>query len=114
MLENLSKNFIDVEEYPGLGEIEKRCVNMIGSLFHAPVDKDGCAVGISCIGSSEAIILATIAAKKRWQNKRKAEGKPLDKPNMVMSAAVQVCWEKAARYIEISEKFCYVPPRVSF
>ena len=26
MLENLSKNFIDVEEYPALGEIETRCV----------------------------------------------------------------------------------------
>jgi hypothetical protein len=31
--------------------------------------------------------------KKLWQNKRKAEGKPYDKPNMVMNSAVQVCWE---------------------
>lgn len=31
--------------------------------------------------------------KKLWQNKRKAEGKPFDKPNMIMNSAVQVCWE---------------------
>ncbi len=31
--------------------------------------------------------------KKCWQNKRKAEGKPYDKPNMIMNSAVQVCWE---------------------
>jgi glutamate decarboxylase len=24
-----------------------------------------------------------------------------------MNAAVQVCWEKAARYLEVEEKFCY-------
>jgi glutamate/tyrosine decarboxylase-like PLP-dependent enzyme len=34
-----------------------------------------------------------LAQKKLWQNKRKAEGKPFDKPNMIMNSAVQVCWE---------------------
>jgi glutamate decarboxylase len=37
--------------------------------------------------------LGVLAMKKLWQNKRKAEGKPYDKPNMVMNSAVQVCWE---------------------
>jgi len=32
-----------------------------------------------------------LAAKRRWQNLRKAAGKPYDKPNIVMNAAVQVC-----------------------
>ena len=45
--------------------------------------------------------------KRRWQNQRKAEGKPIDKPNIIMNAAVQVCWEKAARYFEIEEKFVF-------
>jgi glutamate decarboxylase len=35
--------------------------------------------------------------KKLWQNKRKKEGKPYDKPNMVMNSAVQVCWEVSAQ-----------------
>lgn len=39
--------------------------------------------------------------KKLWQNKRKAEGKPFDKPNMVMNSAVQVCWEVSASTIAI-------------
>lgn len=55
-------------------------------------------------------MLATLAMKKRWQNKRKAAGKPYDKPNIVMNAAVQVCWEKAARYFDIEEKFVYCTP----
>jgi hypothetical protein len=37
--------------------------------------------------------LKVLAAKRRWQNMRKAAGKPFDKPNIVMSAAVQVCCE---------------------
>jgi glutamate decarboxylase len=106
MMENLSKNFIDVEEYPACGEIETRCVNMIARLFHAPLeDREAHALGVSTVGSSEAIILSVLAAKRRWQNLRKAAGKSTEKPNIVMNAAVQVCWEKAARYLEVEEKY---------
>ena len=58
-----NQNFIDVEEYPACGEIESRCVSMIARLFNAPVHDTSCeAVGVSTIGSSEAIILAVLAA----------------------------------------------------
>ncbi|KAH6621439.1 glutamate decarboxylase [Chaetomium sp. MPI-SDFR-AT-0129] len=109
MTESFSKNFIDYEEYPQSADIQNRCVSMIGRLFNAPVGAaDGVgAVGTSCVGSSEAIMLAVLAMKKRWKNKRKAEGKPTDSPNIVMSSAVQVCWEKATRYFEIDEKLVY-------
>ncbi|KAI1000085.1 Glutamate decarboxylase [Podosphaera aphanis] len=107
MAESISKNFIDYEEYPQTAEIQNRCVSMIGNLFHAPVSKDATSVGTSTVGSSEAIMLAVLAMKKRWQNLRKAAGKPWDKPNIVMSSAVQVCWEKAARYFEIEEKYVF-------
>jgi glutamate/tyrosine decarboxylase-like PLP-dependent enzyme len=41
------------------GEIETRCVNMIARLFHAPLDNpEAQALGVSTIGSSEAIILS--------------------------------------------------------
>lgn len=109
MAESFSKNFIDYEEYPQSADIQNRCVSMIGRLFHAPVS-DGetvGAIGTSCVGSSEAIMLAVLAMKKRWKNKRIAEGKPTDRPNIVMSSAVQVCWEKAARYFEVEEKLVY-------
>lgn len=54
-------------------------------------------------------MLAVLAMKKRWQNKMKAAGKDIHNPgpNIVMGANVQVCWEKAARYFEIEEKYVY-------
>ena len=42
-----------------MGEIESRCVNIIARLFHAPVENaESQALGVSTIGSSEAIILS--------------------------------------------------------
>lgn len=108
MTESFSKNFIDYEEYPQSADIQNRCVSMIGRLFNAPIgSSDADAIGTSCVGSSEAIMLGVLAMKKRWKNKRAAEGKPTDRPNIVMSSAVQVCWEKATRYFEIEEKLVY-------
>jgi glutamate decarboxylase len=108
MTEAFSKNFIDYEEYPQSAEIQNRCVSMIARLFNAPTHDDTeNAMGTSCIGSSEAIMLGTLAMKRRWQNKRKAEGKPFDKPNIVMNSAVQVCWEKAARYFDVEERYSF-------
>ena len=111
MTEAFNKNFIDYEEYPCSADIQNRCVNMIGRLFNAPTHDDkSSSVGTSTIGSSEAIMLGVLAMKKRWQNKRKAEGKDWHNPNIVMSSAVQVCWEKAARYFEVEEKYVYCSP----
>ena len=107
MTECLPKNFIDYEEYPQCADIQNRCVNMIADLFHAPA---GSAVGTSSVGSSEAIMLAVLAMKKRWRQRREVEGKPADRPNLVMSAAVQVCWEKAVRYFEVEPRLVYCTP----
>ncbi|KAK0642336.1 Glutamate decarboxylase 4 [Lasiodiplodia hormozganensis] len=108
MTECFAKNFIDYEEYPVSADIQNRCVSMIARLFNIPShDENTNAMGTSTIGSSEAIMLAVLAMKKRWVNQRKAEGKPYDKPNIVMNSAVQVCWEKAARYFDVEEKYVY-------
>jgi glutamate decarboxylase len=81
---------------------------MIARLFNAPTeDKTTQAMGTSTVGSSEAIMLGVLAMKKKWQNERKAAGKPWDKPNLIMNSAVQVCWEKACRYFEVDEKYVY-------
>lgn len=63
---------------------------MIAHLFNAPLGESESAVGVGTVGSSEAIMLAGLAFKRKWQNKRKAEGKPFDKPNIVTGANVQV------------------------
>ena len=75
--------------------------------FLTEVNHNKAEQGTSTVGSSEAIMLATLAMKRRWQNKRKAAGKDISKPNIVMNSAVQVCWEKAARYFEIEEKYVF-------
>jgi glutamate decarboxylase len=108
MVENMSKNFIDWEEYPETADVHVRCVNMVARLFNAPVEANEEALGCSTIGSSEAIMLAVLAMKRRWQQRRKAEGKDCSTPNLVMGSNVQVCWEKATRYFEIEERFVNV------
>lgn len=39
---------------------------------------------------SEAILLGGLAMKRNWQNRRKKEGKPIDKPNIVMGSEIHV------------------------
>jgi glutamate decarboxylase len=70
--------------------MQNRCVNMIAHLFNAPLGETETAVGVGTVGSSEAIMLAGLAFKRRWQNKMRAAGKPCDKPNIVTGANVQV------------------------
>lgn len=104
MMAAINKNYVDMDEYPVTTELQNRCVNMIARLFNAPLEDSETAVGVGTVGSSEAIMLAGLAFKRKWQNKRKAEGKPFDKPNIVTGANVQVCWEKFARYFEVELK----------
>src|ERR1700735_2182605 len=61
MAECASKNMIDKDEYPQTAELEKRCVNIIGSLWHAP---HGDSVGCSTTGASEACERGGVA--RRW------------------------------------------------
>ena len=99
MAECFDKNMIDKDEYPQTAELEMRCVTMLSRLWHAP-DREN-ATGCSTTGSSEAAMLGGLALKRRWQKRRRAEGKPTDKPNMVMGINVQVCWEKLANYWDV-------------
>ena len=106
MAETFDKNMIDKDEYPVTADIERRCVNIVADLFHAsPEDK---AVGVSTIGSSEAVMLAGMAMKWRWRERR---GEPAlgssAIPNMVMGSNVQVVWEKFCRYWDVEAR--YVP-----
>ncbi len=99
MAECLDKNMIDKDEYPQTAEFEMRCVNILSKLWHAP-DADQ-ATGCSTTGSSEAAMLGGLALKRLWQKRRAAEGKPADKPNIVMGINVQICWEKFANYWDV-------------
>jgi glutamate decarboxylase len=102
MAETADKNMIDKDEYPQTAELERRCVNIIGRLWHASPDVD--VTGTSCTGSSEAAMLGGMAMKWRWRARMKAAGKPHDKPNLVMGVNVQVCWDKFCRYWEVEPR----------
>ncbi len=105
MAETFDKNMIDKDEYPQTAEIERRCVNMVANLFNAP--EEGGAVGVSTIGSSEAVMLAGLAMKWRWRARRAAAALSSDRPNMVLGSNVQVVWEKFCRYWDVEPR--YVP-----
>jgi glutamate decarboxylase len=94
----IDKNLIDKDEYPQTAELERRCVQMLADLWHAPENCE--AVGCSAIGSSEACMLGGMAAKWRWRARQEAAGKPTSNPNMVCGP-VQVVWHKFARYWEV-------------
>ena len=94
----IDKNMIDRDEYPQTAEIESRCVNMLADLWNSPDSAH--TIGCSTTGSSEAAMLGGLAMKWRWRQKREAEGKPTDKPNLVCGP-VQICWEKFARYFDV-------------
>jgi glutamate decarboxylase len=100
--ECLDKNIVDRDESPQTAELERRCVNILADLWHAP--SGGTATGCSTTGSSEACMLGGLALKWRWRQRRHAQGKPADRPNLVMGANVQVCWHKFCRYWDIEPR----------
>lgn len=98
MDECIDKNMIDKDEYPQTAEMEARCVHMLADLWNSPDSAN--TMGCSTTGSSEAAMLGGLAMKWRWREKRKKEGKPYDKPNMIVGP-VQICWHKFARYWDV-------------
>ncbi len=102
MMETFDKNMIDKDEYPQTAELELRCVNMLARLWHAPAAEN--SIGTSTIGSSEACMLGGMALKWKWRERRRAQGRPADRPNLVMGINVQVCWEKFCRYWDVEPR----------
>jgi glutamate decarboxylase len=98
----LDKNIVDKDEYPQTAELERRCVNILADLWHA--EPGAQATGTSTTGSSEAAMLAGMALLWRWRARRRAEGKPADRPNLVSGINVQVCWEKFCRYWDVEPR----------
>ncbi len=51
-------------------------------------------------------MLGALAMKKVWQNRRKQEGKPIDKPNLVMGAEAHVSGNTRCAALEIIRLLC--------
>jgi glutamate decarboxylase len=127
MAQCFSKNMIDKDEYPQTAELERRCVNILAHLWHAPAASPGAAAGdeqsddgssrgsatgCSTTGSSEACMLGGLALLWRWRARRNgASAAGADaKPNLVMGANVQVCWEKFCRYWQVEPRLVPMEP----
>jgi glutamate decarboxylase len=103
--EAYDKNAIDKDEYPQTAAMENYCWRILADLWHSP--NPAGAIGCSTTGSSEACMLGGLAFKRRWQEKRKSLFNPVGRPNLVLSSAVQVCWEKFCNYFDVEPR--YVP-----
>jgi glutamate decarboxylase len=103
---NLHRNFIDHAEYPRTFEIQQRCIRMLAELFHAP----GETTGTSTQGSSEAIMLGALSLKWKWRQRREADGKSTEKPNLVFGGDVHVVWEKFCRYFDVEPRIVPLQP----
>ncbi|KAI9032559.1 glutamate decarboxylase [Phycomyces nitens] len=99
LMENISKNLSDQDEYPATMRIHGRCISMIGNMWHAEN-----AIGTATTGSSEAIMLGGLALKKRWQARRKEAGKDAYHPNIIMGNNSQVALEKFARFFDVEAR----------
>ncbi|MFM1802313.1 MAG: Glutamate decarboxylase beta [Planctomycetota bacterium] len=97
----IDKNMVDKDEYPRTAEIEARCVHMLADLWNAPDELN--SVGCSTTGSSEAAMLGGLAMKRRWEARRRAEGKSTERPNLI-TGPVQICWHKFTRYWDIEHR----------
>ena len=97
--ETYDKNMIDKDEYPSTAAVEDRCWRILANLWSVPTAEG--AIGTSTTGSSEACMLGGLAFKRLWQHRRRAEGASTEKPNLIMSSAVQVCWEKFCNYWDV-------------
>jgi len=100
--ETFDKNMIDKDEYPQTAAIEERCWRILAEVWNAPDPSN--SIGTSTIGSSEACMLGGLALKRRWQQARRAAGKSTERPNLVMSSAVQVCWLKFCNYFDVETR----------
>jgi len=102
-VESADKNMIDKDEYPQTAAIEGRCVSILSNLWNSPAHEH--PTGTSTTGSSEAVMLAGLALKWRWRQRRTAAGLSTDRPNLVMGINVQVVWEKFCRYWDVEARY---------
>lgn len=100
MNEAIDVNYIDETEYPRIAVMTGKCINIMANLWNTP-EKAEWKAGALAIGSSEACMLGGVAAWLRWRKRRQQAGKPFDKPNFVISAGLQVVWEKFSKLWQI-------------
>ncbi|MBC8752305.1 glutamate decarboxylase [Paraburkholderia sp. WC7.3g] len=105
---NIYKNYIDHDMYPELFAMETRMVKWLHELWNGPNGVE--PYGTATVGSSEACMLAGLAHKWNWRQKREADGKDASKPNMVTGGNVQIVWKKFLRYFDVEPRIVPLKP----
>lgn len=105
---NMFKNYIDHDMYPQLFAMETRMVKWLHQLWNGPEGVE--PYGTATIGSSEACMLAGLAHKWNWRQKREQEGKDATRPNMVTGGNVQIVWKKFLRYFDVEPRIVPLKP----
>lgn len=105
---NFLKNYIDHDMYPQLFAMEGRMVRWLHDLWNGP--KNAEPYGTATVGSSEACMLAGLAHKWNWREKRKKEGKDTSRPNMVTGGNVQIVWKKFLKYFDVEPRIIPLKP----
>lgn len=100
MNDAIAINYIDETEYPRVAVMCAKCINIVANLWNTP-ETNKWKTGALGIGSSEACMLGGVAAWMRWKKRRIEAGKPVTHPNIVISSAYQVVWEKFAQLWQI-------------
>ena len=55
-------------------------------------------------------MLGALSLKWKWRQRREADGKPTDKPNLVFVGDVHVVWEKFCRYFDVEPRIVPLRP----
>ncbi len=102
------KNHIDHDMYPQMFALENRMVRWLHELWNGPADVK--PYGAATVGSSEACMLAGLAHKWNWREKREKEGKDATRPNLVTGGNVQIVWKKFMRYFDVEPRIVPLKP----
>jgi len=105
---NMFKNYIDHDMYPQLFAMETRMVKWLHHLWNGPKNVE--PYGTATVGSSEACMLAGLAHKWNWKQRREREGKDTTRPNMVTGGNVQIVWKKFLRYFDVEPRIVPLKP----
>nr|WP_240763823.1 glutamate decarboxylase [Paraburkholderia silviterrae] len=105
---NIFKNYIDHDMYPQLFAMETRMVRWLHKLWNGPGDVE--PYGTATVGSSEACMLAGLAHKWNWRQRREKAGKNVSRPNLVTGGNVQIVWKKFMRYFDVEPRIVPLKP----
>ncbi len=109
MQECAEKNMIDKDEYPQTAELEERCLRILADLWHA--ENPDQTLGTSTTGSSEGCMLGGMVLKWHWRKRRQAAGLDDRRPNLVMGANTQICWDKFCAYFDVEPRLVPITPQ---